>query len=394
MWRYAFEAVRSDLPSRHLSGQARSVAHQALRCRYIELYKLHLAVAPRGGAEEEDEEGEEEEEGEVGKEGTAAGAGADADEGDNVEVEGLAEGEEEAVFDVQLVWVPPTLIPSQLAADLQMTGSQVSIALLAPMSDEDSAPPGASCAAKWAKGLTENRPVLRGAGRPAPAAAAPVVVLSPGATGDVPDDPEGHVKLAALRAFVEGLGPLCLGLCLMEWAVSEVVVSRLSGHMGKLKVLAWMSPEKVEAEAVGALMAAVADAPSMRCLALPGRCLGQGLGAALAKMLAAPACPLRYLLLGPLFESRAAEVEGSLGPLGDEAGAALVGALTGNTTLAVLDLTGCGIGDATAAALGQLLRSNTALTDVILVDNAIGARSATFTPAQLAHACIVHLHDG
>eukprot|EP00873_Tetraselmis_striata_P001703 jgi/Tetstr1/421967/TSEL_012866.t1 len=66
MWRYAFEAVRSDLPSRHLSGQARSVAHQALRCRYIELYKLHLAVAPRRGAEEEDEEGGEEEEGEGG----------------------------------------------------------------------------------------------------------------------------------------------------------------------------------------------------------------------------------------------------------------------------------------------------------------------------------------
>ena len=55
--------------------------------------------------------------------------------------------------------------------------------------------------------------------------------------------------------------------------------------------------------------------------------------------------------------------------IGDEGAKALAEALKVNATVGYLDLSGCGIGDDGAAALAEALRSNTTLTKLFLEDN-------------------------
>jgi hypothetical protein len=193
------------------------------------------------------------------------------------------------------------------------------------------------------------------------------------------DAGQGGQKLAALDVFLRGMGSACVGVCLMQWAITSATVAMMDRKLStqQIRVLVWMDPTEVDETAVLALMEAIKQNAKLRCLALPGKVLGASIAAPLAELLASDDTPIRHLLLGPLFQTRQPVVSGDLGPMGDSAGAALVRSLARNTTLAVLDLSACGVGDETARALGDILRSNTTLTEIILVGNEIG-ESAEF----------------
>lgn len=200
-------------------------------------------------------------------------------------------------------------------------------------------------------------------------------------------------SLAAAAGFLQEVRPVLWGLAacnmIVDEALGRLLAEAIAGSPG-LRFLALSFYLGATEEGLGLVCPAVGRSGSLRVVAIPGRFIGPQGAEALATSLAENSSVL-YLLMGPMAPIVNAKESVESGdeilgePLGlptDKGCMSLARMMIHNSTIRVMDLSGCGAGDETCRVLAEALKTNRTLAELFLCDNAIGRSPLLLLPAR------------